>query len=135
MQPKLFSEIEDNTSDEESKIDAGKRVIQHLLDIRRKLKTAAERELIPQINQAVKVIRSQISHTDAESEELILNAIEKSQAGTFEEIAEDTRLPVEVVQGIVRKLASENILGITSNGKKSATGLIFSKRKLENQES
>jgi hypothetical protein len=129
MQPKLFADLETAAFSEDTKLDAGKRVVTYLLEVRRRLKTPPEREFIAQINHAVNLIRSQETPSDEKSEQLILHAVEKSQAGTFEEISEDTRLSMEVVKQIVFRLEFENILGITSRGKNRMAKLIYSKRK------
>ena len=133
MQPKLFADLETETfvetSKEESKTEVGKRVVRHLLEVRRKLKTPSEREFIAQINHAVNLIRSQETPSDEKSEQLILHAVEKSQAGTFEEISEDTRLSIETVKRIALKLEAKGILGISYRGKNQKVEMVFSKRK------
>jgi hypothetical protein len=133
MQPKLFAELEPSTETlQESKAEASKRVVQYLLDVRRRMKTDSERQFIPQINHTLKIIRTQTAFSDAENEKLILHAVEKSQAATFEEISEDTRIAVEVVKQIVLRLKSENILGISYRGKNRMSEFVFSKRQAAN---
>jgi hypothetical protein len=84
MQPKLFAELEASIEPlKESKTEAGKRVVKYLLDVRRQLKTDSERAYIPQINHALKIIRTQTTFSETESEKLILHAVEKSHAGSF----------------------------------------------------
>jgi hypothetical protein len=131
MQLNLFENVEAPTISEESKMDAGKRVIKQLLDVRRKLKTDNEQQFVTQINYLLKQIRSETTHSDAKSEQLILHSVEKSHAGSFEEISEDTRIAVEVVKQIVSRLEAENILGISYRGKSRMSELTFSKRCLE----
>lgn len=129
MQPNLFYELETETFDEKAKMDAGKNVVRRLLSVRQELQAEDNHSYIHLLNDAINAVRAESSYSAAQSERLILNSIEKSQANTFEEIADDTRLSVEIVKRIVRRLESENVLGIIPRSKRSGTELIYSKRK------
>lgn len=82
------------------------------------------------LNDAIKAIRTEATLSNEQRETLVLNSIERSCANTFQEIAEDTRLSIETVRQIVRRLESENVLGILPKTNRSRMELIYSKRKV-----
>jgi predicted transcriptional regulator len=130
MQPNLFYQPETKPFDEQARMKAGKCVINRLLTVRQQLEAANCGAFTHLLNDAINAVRSEISCPPAQRENLILSSIEKSQANTFEEIADDTRLSVDIVKRIVYRLESENVLGIIPRSKRSKTELIYSRRKI-----
>jgi hypothetical protein len=130
MQPNLFYEPETKPFDEQARMKAGKCVVNQLLTVRQQLEAANCGAFTHLLNDAINAIRAESLNTSEQQEKLVLNSIEKSQANTFEEIADDTRLSIQIVKQIVYRLESENILGIIPRSKRSKTELIYSRRKI-----
>ena len=130
MQPNLFYQPETKPFDEQAKRDAGKRVTNRLLTVRQQLQAADNLVWVPLLNDAINAVCAESLNTNEQQEQRVLNSIEKIHANTFEEIADDTRLPIKLIKQIVYHLASENVLRIITNSKRTKGELIFSKRKI-----
>lgn len=80
-----------------------KRVVDRLLKVRRNLKNG-EHEFYNTITRACDEIRAYAKLTDTQREELVLYSIEKQMASTPTEIADDTKLNLDLVKQILDKL-------------------------------
>lgn len=88
---------------------ASKSLVKKLYDLRRGL-DPTEQLYVAQINSCIEAIRDLSRYTDSKREELVLYAIEKSQATTPTEIAEDTRLDLSIVKNILQDLHARDIV-------------------------
>jgi len=78
-------------------------VIERLLVVRRELTTEQEWIARPKLSRLINEFRG-LAGDRASHERKIKHSIERSQAGTVEEICEDTRLHPSVVAGVLADL-------------------------------
>lgn len=96
-------------SDDERR-NAGKRVVQKLLQVRRQLSAVESTEYYAEISELIDRIRRKTSVSNQKREELVLYSIEQSGACTPSEIAEDTKIPRNIVDEIIHSLAMRQVI-------------------------
>lgn len=101
-EPVLYSEKE--------RIAAGRKLLNQLLLVRRRMDPVQKAEFFSEIEALITTIRTRSRLKDSQIEELILQAIECHGACTPNEIAEDTRLSREVVDAVIHSLAMRAVI-------------------------
>lgn len=88
---------------------AGKSLQTKLIKIRQSL-GPNEALFLAHINECLEAVRAYSRFSDTQREELVLWAIEKSQATNVTEISEDTRLDPSIVKEILKDLHARDIV-------------------------